>query len=98
MKGKIFVFKNLSKHYIPNALTHKDLPLSDEIHGVYQMTPPELLHTSGSGLIMYMLSSLESVFQSGRSGMAQGVCWTNYTRKFLLKYKGKVREIFLMGL
>ncbi len=32
----------------------KILPLSDDIHGPFKMMPPELLHTSGSGLIMYM--------------------------------------------
>ena len=43
---------------IRNALTEKILPLSDNIHGPYKMMPPELLHTSGSGLIMYMFESL----------------------------------------
>jgi hypothetical protein len=37
-----------------NALTEKRLPLSDNIHGPYKMIPPELLHTSGSGLIIYV--------------------------------------------
>jgi hypothetical protein len=43
---------------IKNALTEKSLLLSDIIHGPYKMTPPELLHTSGSWLIMYMFDSL----------------------------------------
>ncbi len=43
---------------IRNALTEKSLPLSDNIHGPYKMMPPELLHTSGSGLIMYVFESL----------------------------------------
>ncbi len=43
---------------IRNALTEKSLPLSDNIHGPYKMMPPELLHTSGSKLIMYMFESL----------------------------------------
>ncbi len=43
---------------IKNALTEKSLPLSDNIHGLYKMMLPELLHTSGSGLIMYMFESL----------------------------------------
>jgi hypothetical protein len=34
------------------------MPLSDHIHGPFKMMPPELLHTSGSGLIMYMFKSL----------------------------------------
>jgi hypothetical protein len=42
---------------IRNALTEKSPSLSDNIHGPYKMMPPELLHTSGSGLIMYMFES-----------------------------------------
>jgi hypothetical protein len=34
------------------------MPLSDNVHGSFRMMPPELLHTSGSGLIMYMFKSL----------------------------------------
>jgi hypothetical protein len=40
------------------ALTEKSLPLSDNIHGPYKMMPPKQLHTSDSGLIMYMFESL----------------------------------------
>ncbi len=47
-------FQQLSRYPIKNALLHCDLPLSDPIHGPYRMTPPELLHTSGAGLIMYI--------------------------------------------
>ena len=69
VKDKVFVLQNLSKHDIPNALTHKDPPRLDEVHGSYQMTPPEILHTSGSGLIMYMFKSLKSIYGSCKSGM-----------------------------
>jgi hypothetical protein len=48
----------VSMYDIRNALTEKSLPLSDNIHGLYKTTPPELLHTSGSGLIMYLFESL----------------------------------------
>ncbi len=48
----------MSMYDIKNALTEKSLPLSDNIHGSYKMMPPELLHTSGCGLIMYMFESL----------------------------------------
>jgi len=34
------------------------MPLSNNVHGPFRMMPPELLHTSGSGLIMYMFESL----------------------------------------
>ena len=52
--------KEMSRSDIKNALTKKDMPLSDEFHGPYYMMPPELLHTSGSGLIKYMFESLQS--------------------------------------
>jgi hypothetical protein len=34
------------------------MPLSNNVHELFRMTLPELLHTSGSGLIMYMFESL----------------------------------------
>jgi hypothetical protein len=43
---------------IRNAITAKCLPLSDKIHGPYKIMPPELLHTLGSGLLMYVFESL----------------------------------------
>jgi hypothetical protein len=51
---------------IRNALTGKSLPLSDDIHGPYKMIPPELLHTSGSELIMYMFKSLRDQMGGGK--------------------------------
>ena len=52
-------FKEISRYPISNALTKKYMPLSDVLHGPYCMMPPELLHTSGSGLIKYMLQSMQ---------------------------------------
>ncbi len=52
---------------ITNALTEKSLPLSDNIDGLYKMMPPELLHTSGSGLIMYMFESLRDQMGCGKN-------------------------------
>jgi hypothetical protein len=43
---------------IKNAFLERFIPLSDNVHGPFRMMPPELLHTSGSGLIMYMFESL----------------------------------------
>jgi hypothetical protein len=37
------VDKSWSKHDIDNAFMHPDLPLSDQIHGVFRMTPLEAL-------------------------------------------------------
>ncbi len=42
------------------------MPLSDNIHGPYCMMPPELLHTSGSGLILYMFESLQWQIGGGK--------------------------------
>ena len=56
--ARIEYYRSMSMYDIKNALTEKSLPLSDNIHGPYKMMPPELLHTSGSGLIMYMFESL----------------------------------------
>jgi hypothetical protein len=49
---------SISMYDIRNALTKMCLPLSENIHGLYKMMHPELLHTSGYGLIMYMFKSL----------------------------------------
>ncbi len=59
-------FKQISRYDIVNALTDKSLRLSDDIHGPYRMTPPELLHTSGSGIISYMFESLRVQIGSGK--------------------------------
>ena len=58
-------FKSISRYDISNSLLNRYLPLSDEIHGPYKMMPPELLHTSGSGLIMYMFESLRDQLGNG---------------------------------
>jgi hypothetical protein len=52
------VCKEFSKHNIVNAFMHEDLPLSDQKHGIYCMTPPERLHTTSEGLPKYMIDSL----------------------------------------
>jgi hypothetical protein len=59
-------YRSNSIYDIRNALTEKSLPLSDNVHGPYKMMPPELLHTSGSGLIMYMFESLRDQMGGGK--------------------------------
>ena len=44
-------FKQISKHPIKNAFIHGNLPLSDIKHRPFQMSPPKLLHTFGSGQV-----------------------------------------------
>ncbi len=52
------VDKSWSKHDIDNAFMNPDLPLSDQIHVVFQMTPQEWLHTTQESLTKYMMDSL----------------------------------------
>jgi hypothetical protein len=56
--GGVQYFKSVSMYDIKNAFLERFIPLSDNPHGPFRMMPPELLHTSGSGLIMYMFESL----------------------------------------
>jgi hypothetical protein len=50
--------KSWSKHDIDNAFMNPDLPLLDQIHGIFRMTPLERLHTTQEGLTKYMMDSL----------------------------------------
>jgi hypothetical protein len=52
--------KLMSRYDINNAFTDKYMPLLDNCHGLCGMMTPELLHTSGSGLIKYMFKSLRA--------------------------------------
>jgi hypothetical protein len=64
--GGVDFFCSMSTCDIENALHDDHLPLSNNFHGPYKMMPPELLHTSGSGLIMYMFESLRHSMGGGR--------------------------------
>ncbi len=64
--ARIEYYRSMSMYDIKNAHTEKSLPLSDNIHGPYKMMPPELLHTSGSGFIMYMFESLRDQMGGGK--------------------------------
>jgi hypothetical protein len=56
--GGIQYFKSVWMYNIKNAFFEQFIPLSDNIHGPFRMLPPELLHTFGSGLIIFMFESL----------------------------------------
>ena len=58
-------FRNISRYDIENAFT--DLPLSDILHGLNGLFPPELLHTSAAGLIIYMFESLRVHIGCGKA-------------------------------
>ncbi len=60
-------FKSMSRYDMNNALLKKYVPLSGHIHGPFKMMSPELLHTSGSGLIMYMFKSLREQIGGGKN-------------------------------
>ncbi len=38
-----------------------NLPLSDSVHGIFRMTPPERLHILGEGITTYMFDSLRII-------------------------------------
>ncbi len=59
-KEGLMNLKLTSRYDINNALTDKNIPLLNNCHGSYGMMLPELLHTSGSGLIKYMFESLRA--------------------------------------
>ncbi len=64
--GRIQYFRSVSRYDINNAFLEKHSPLSDNIHGPYKMMPPKLLHTSGTGLIMYMFESRHHQLGAGK--------------------------------
>jgi hypothetical protein len=63
--GGVQYFKSVSMYDIKNAFLERFIPLLDNVHGPFRMMPPELLHTSGSGLIMYMFEFLRYHFGGG---------------------------------
>ncbi len=65
--GGIQYFRSVSRYDINNAFLEKHLPLSYNVHGPYKMVPPKLLHTSGSGLIMYMFELLRHQLGAGKN-------------------------------
>jgi len=54
-EGEI-AFRKISRYNIGNAFS--DLPLSDIANGLNALFPPELLHTSAAGIIIYIFESL----------------------------------------
>ncbi len=64
--GGIQYFRSVSRYDINNAFLKKHLLLSKHIHGPFNMMPPKLLYTSGSGLIMYLFESLRHQLRGGK--------------------------------
>lgn len=61
----LVAFQQISQYPIKNVLLERGVPLSDQVHGPFRMTPPELLHTSGAGLIMYMFKVIAETIGAG---------------------------------
>ncbi len=61
------MFKKMSRHYLKNALFQQNLPLADTKYGPNRMQPPEMLHVSDAGLIIYMMESLQGLIGCGAS-------------------------------
>jgi hypothetical protein len=59
--GGVQYFKSVLMYNIKNAFLKRFIPLLNNVHGPFRMMPPELLHTSGSGLIMCMFESLHYI-------------------------------------
>ncbi len=69
-KAGMQMFQSMSRHCLTNALFQPNLPLWDTKHGANQMQPPEMLHTSDSGLITYMFESLQGLLLGGKQKMS----------------------------
>ena len=59
----------ISKHNIESCF--KGVPLSDPVHGIMGVTPPEMLHVAGVGIFKYMLTSVSDIIGSKDSHAKQ---------------------------
>ena len=48
-----------SKHHIDNAFI--DVPISDQVHGIFGVTMSEMLHVMGNGLAKYMFQCVHDI-------------------------------------
>jgi hypothetical protein len=63
-REKMDLDKKLSKNPIENAFMDSNVPLSDLVHGVYCMTPPERLHTTCKGSTRYIFEALVETLET----------------------------------
>ncbi len=85
--GGIQYFRSVSRYNINKAILEKHLPLSDHVHGPFKMMPPKLLHTFGSGLIMYMFKSL--CYQLGVGKDRDYINWENVVVSNIIKHQSE---------
>ena len=62
------VMKKISKHPIVNTFTEAGVPLSDWIHGIYHMLPPEKLQITDEGITEHMISNLAKMIGEDAEG------------------------------
>ena len=60
--------KAISKHNVELAFNHCDVPLSDTIHGVYKMMPPDILHIIAEGISKYIFESMSNLIGVTKAG------------------------------
>ncbi len=60
--------QDISKHDMDIAWSDDGIPLSDLIHGIYCMVPPELLHTTCEGITQYMIEIFKDITVSADWG------------------------------
>ncbi len=65
-REKMDLDKKLSKYPIENAFMDSNIPLSDLVHGVYCMTPPERLHTTCEGCTKYIFEALVETIETSK--------------------------------
>ena len=64
-----------SKHYIDNALI--DVPISDQVHGIFGVTMSEMLHVMGNGLAKYMFQSVHDIIGPNDQKMKENKVFEN---------------------
>ena len=74
----------MSMHDIDNAFS--DVPLSDLIHGIFELLPGDTLNLLGNGIIKYMFKSIVHLIGPGDSRKGDGCI-----RCSSLAYSGQCR-------
>ena len=72
--GREDPMKAISKHNVKLAFHHNCVPLSDPIHGLYKMLPPEGLHTTAEGTSICVMESLTGTIGKNAEGLRAATC------------------------
>jgi hypothetical protein len=49
------------------------IPLGDDIYGIMGITPPEMLHVTGTGIFKYMFSCISNILGSKTTERKRGL-------------------------